>query len=158
MWVVMGVLAFTVVSSFILLVLATRNPPQLAVEDYTRIAEISAAERSRDRRARELGLSLALDFTARPDGSRRVTARIGSTAAAALPDRLVLRARHLTSADRDAEAVLTGSSGIYEGTVELDDSGYELVVEDLAASWRLRGRIAGLVSRLELQASPAPGG
>ena len=60
MWVVMGVLGFTFIASFILVLIASQNQPDLVVEDYSRIAEITAAQDMQAKRARELGMNAVL--------------------------------------------------------------------------------------------------
>ncbi|MEE4184796.1 MAG: FixH family protein [Gammaproteobacteria bacterium] len=151
-WIVLGVLAFTVVSSFILLVLALQNPPQMVVEDYTTIAETSARELQRDKRAQQLGLQAAVEFVANPGGGYQASARLDSAGLLPAPQRLRLRVKHSTLTALDSDILLERTTGAYAGTVNLPDSPFDLFIEDEAGTWRLSGRLPGPVSRVEMEA------
>lgn len=157
-WIVLGVLAFTVVSSFVLLGLAVRNPPQMVVDDYTTIAETSARELERDKRAQQLGLQAAVEFAANPGGGYRASARIESAGLMPAPPRLRLRVKHSTLTALDSDILLQRAKDAYAGVVDLPDSPFDLFIEDEAGTWRLAGRLPGPVSRVEMHAlgQPAP--
>lgn len=153
-WVVLGVLGFTFVSSFVLLFLAAQNPPEMVVEDYTAITEISAQERARDLQAKALGLSAVIEFDASEVNTR---VRLSSSTGYRVPDALVLRIKHSTRASFDAAINLQRNGTDYTGSVTLPASPFALFIEDPERTWRLSARLPGPVSRLELEALPTDG-
>jgi len=151
-WIVLGVLAFTIVSSIALLILAATNPPQMVVDDYTAITEISARERERDQRAQALGLTATVEFKAIEGTQFAVSAGVQSRKAAPLPAELALRVKHSTLTALDRDVLLKKVRGRYQGTVELPMTPFDLHIADPDGSWRLVARLPGPVSRLELEA------
>lgn len=156
-WVVLGVLGFTFFSSFALLFLAANNQPEMVVDDYTAIAEISAQESAREARAQELGLTAVIEFainTAGDGSATEATVRLTAQSDYATPATLQLRIKHSTRAALDRTALLEQRGNAYVGSVAVPPSPFTLIIGDIERSWRLSARLPGPVSRLELESVP----
>lgn len=146
-WLVILLPACAVVASFATLYIAAKNPPEMAVADYSNIESIAADQQARDRRAAELGMSAQLEFS-----GTRVTAIVRSDDLATLPQALILRVRHSTTSQFDQLAKLTGNQGIYTGVVTLPSGAYDVHLEDSDRTWRLSTRVVGQPDAIVLEA------
>jgi len=149
-WFIMVPPFCAIVGSMITIWLAVSNPPQLAVEDYSRIEEINARNVQLTSKAVELGLTaearlLKLDGSDNRDV--KVVLSSDTTEAAEIPSELLLRLTHATKPEFDRESllVLDSSSGqpVYRGTVEARAAKYTIQLEDLAGTWRLTSELYG---------------
>lgn len=137
-WLVIGILGFTMVASFGLLYLAMANAPDLSVADYSRIESIAAEEQSRRARATELGLKAAIEFN--NTNPARIIVKVEALEQPEWTDSLRLRVVHTTLPAFDSESVLRGANGSYAGFVTLPPGSFQLVLEDMSGTWQLSQR------------------
>jgi hypothetical protein len=153
-WMIIGLLGITMLASFALLYVASTNAPELVVDDYTNIAEISAQTRARDKRAAELGLSAAVLFepanTAVP--TMKIQVQLKATEALPWPSRITVKTINSTLAALDTQTELTGHDGLYSGNLSLPSNTYDLHIEDPERTWRLSKRATGQIRQLDLSA------
>jgi hypothetical protein len=134
------------------LYIAATNPPELAIEDYESIQQISADQVARDNRASELELAAELLTTADTGNAGQAEIELQMTAGApgmVWPDEVVLRVVHSTLGALDARTMLTGHSGHYSGRLDLPNGAYDLHIEDIGRNWRLSQRVSGMPARIE---------
>lgn len=131
------------------------GPPSLVVDDYAKIGLVYAEERSRDRRAAELGVVARLHWV-RDTGS--VTLAV--TELDDPPERMALLLAHPTRQRSDLRTVVRrDSAGVYRGRLPSDaptPRGRRYVqlapVGTDAGDWRLTGELAADQSELTLRA------
>ena len=146
-WMIIFLPACAVAASFATLYIAARNPPEMAVTDYTSIEAIAAEQQARDQRAGELGISAQIEFS-----GKSVVARVQSYDRTTLPPVLSLRIQHSTTAQFDQSTNLAGDQGIYTGSITLPSGAYDLHLEDPERSWRLSARVSGQPETVMLEA------
>lgn len=146
-WFVIALLVATMLASFTMLFIATMNAPDLVIEDYANIDELTQKTRQQDRRAAELNLSAVVYVD---DANVRI--ELSSDADIALPDSLIVRARNSTLAELDTRAELARSGTGYAGELSLPDNAYDLLVEDPLGNWRLSKRMFGRPAQTTLSA------
>lgn len=148
--------AATVVGGFVTLWLAGSGPA-LVVDDYGQIGKVTAQRAARDERAAELGLNARVTIDSAPGGadSTVVVELSRADAAGELPGLVALRAVHPTRADLDAEALLSGSRGRYEGRIPRRPGRLYLQLTDVDRTWRLVGELPPGAVQLALE--PAAG-
>ena len=100
-------------------------PPELVVESYANIDELTEKTRAQDRAAAELGLVADVRTTA-----GTISIGLRGNEQARLPTSLIVYARNSTRAELDSKAELSGIDGIYEGAIALPDNAYDLRIED----------------------------
>jgi hypothetical protein len=155
-WFLIALPLTAVIASFTTLYIAVTNAPELVIEDYTRIAEISAAQLDRDRQATKFDLRATVSFSASHDPALQlVTVSLSGNSAATLPAVLTLKTVHSTVAERDTSTTLTGSAGHYSGEMVLLTGTYNLHIEDPERSWKLSARSFGQPATLQLVSLPA---
>jgi uncharacterized protein with GYD domain len=71
---------------------------------------------------------------------------------AALPANIDLRIQHSTTARFDSNARLTGSEGVYTGSVALPTGSYDIHLEAPDRSWRLSTRASGNIDEMTIAA------
>ena len=81
-WFVIGLLVVTMLASFAMLYVAMNNAPDLVVEDYANIEQLTEQTREQDQRAAELGLSAELSIDVAAGNSAVLVLRSSSTAMA----------------------------------------------------------------------------
>lgn len=155
-WFLIALPLTAVIASFTTLFIAVTNAPELVIDDYTRIGELSAAQLDRDRHATELGLHATVNFSEASDPtSQLVTVSLGGNSSTKFPAQLTLRVVHSTLAALDQRAELTGSAGHYSGAIPLLKGAYDLHIEDPERSWKLSIRANGQPTTLQLVSLPA---
>lgn len=138
LWVVFGVLAFTVVASFFLLFVAFRGHEPEMPAHYQREGAGLDADLARATEAQRLGARVALDFSS----SGLLTARLSfEDPAQPMPGALELRLTHATRPELDQSVRLTGAGeiGSYVARFATLPPGRWRVQVGNDASWRLRG-------------------
>ena len=105
-WLVIFLPLCAVVASFVTLYIAATNPPELAIEDYESIQQISADQVARDNRATELKLSAELLTAAETGDAGNAAVELQMTAGApgmVWPDEVMLRVVHSTLSAMDTQ-------------------------------------------------------
>jgi hypothetical protein len=153
-WMIIGLLGITMIASFALLYTASTNAPDLVVDDYTNIHEISLQTAARDKRAAELGLTAVVSFEAVSSASStmNIQVQLKSSEAFAWPERISVKTVNSTLAALDTRTELTGRDGIYTGILALPSNTYDLHIEDPERTWRLAKRVTGPTRALNLSA------
>jgi hypothetical protein len=153
-WFIMIPPAASVVAGLLTFYLAGKAP-SMVVDDYGRIAMVTAERAEREQRASELGLSARINFLgSTAQNLRSVTVTLAQKAGdAAWPERLKLDLVHPTLSERDATSVLAGSGGRYTGTIGNPQGRYYISLTDIAGTWRLTGEFWGRGDSLELEAA-----
>jgi hypothetical protein len=153
-WMIIGLLGITMIASFALLYTASTNAPDLVVDDYTNIHEISLQTAARDKRAVELGLTAAVSFEAVNSASStlNIQVQLKTSEAFVWPDFIIVKTVNSTLAALDTRTELTGRDGIYTGILDLPRNTYDLHIEDLERTWRLTQRVTGPTLELNLSA------
>jgi hypothetical protein len=146
-WMIIFLPACAVAASFATLYIAARNPPEMAVTDYTSIEAIAAEQTARDQRARELGISAQIEFS-----GETVAAKVISNELADLPPVLTLRVQHSTTAEFDRRTNLASDGSVYTGSIALPSGAYDLHLEDPKRTWRLSARVSGRPDTIALEA------
>lgn len=123
-----------VIGGLLTVVIAVRNADSLVVDDYARIGRAFDVDQSRDRRARQLGVTATLRLD-RANGLVELTVR-GVPAQA-----LELKLIHPTDAAGDRRLSLDPDpQGHYAGTLGPSDAGRrEVEIASPDQGWRLRG-------------------
>ena len=147
-WFVIGLLVVTMLASFAMLYVAMNNAPDLVVEDYANIEQLTEQTREQDQRAAELGLSAELSIDVAAGNSAVLVLRSSSTQQ--WPTTITVRTVNSTLASLDTNAVLSGTDGHYTGTLQLPGNAYDLHIEDPERTWRLSARLSGQPSRVTL--------
>jgi hypothetical protein len=150
-WLIMIPPASAVVAGFITAWLAGA-PPALVVDDYSEIAMATEQQRSRDRRAGELGVfaqvELARDTLS--DLTRIELLLSASESGYRLPDQLQLRLIHPTDELKDQVVIMDGRDGRFAAVVDSLQTRFYLQLEDLEGQWRLVGELPAAARRIEL--------
>jgi hypothetical protein len=155
-WFIIALPTTAVIASFATLFIAVTNAPDLVIEDYTRIGEISMAQLDRDRRATELDLHATVTFRATDNPQQQLLSiRLRGNDNARLPARIILKSVHSTLPSLDVEAELASSDGYYSGIFPLLIGTYNLHIVDPERSWKLSARSSGQPVTLELASLPA---
>ena len=143
--------ASAVVAGFITAWLAG-PPPALVVDDYSEIAMASEQQRSRDRRAAELGVIAQIQLApdTQPDLTRVELLLSASEAGYRLPEQLQLRLIHPTNELKDQVVIMDGRNGRFAAIVDSLQTRFYLQLEDLDGQWRLVGELAAGARRIEL--------
>ena len=128
-----------VIGGLLTVLIAVRNADSLVVEGYARIGRAFDVDQSRDRRARELGVTATLRLD-RANGLVELTVR-GVPA-----QRLELKLIHPTDAAGDRRLGLApvdaGADGRYVGTLSDPDAVRRTVeIASPGQGWRLRGEL-----------------
>ncbi|MDR2174077.1 MAG: FixH family protein [Burkholderiales bacterium] len=134
-WVVIGMLSFIVVASFVTLGIAIWSYDGLVAEDYYKKGLTINRVLVREERSAALGLSASL--IASPDDEMAQVVLQSSVAAFTPPQVLHLRAEHSRSPGQDLEAKLIPvEDGVYSGHFAAPTEGrWEIVLE--GDDWRL---------------------
>jgi hypothetical protein len=153
-WFIMSIPAASVVGGLLTFYLAG-GEPSMVVDDYGRIAMVTAQRAARDERAEQLGLNARLSFTGTPDqGIELTTVSLKQgIKTGELPGSLLLQLIHPTRSEMDRSINLAGSDGIYAGRLERPPGRYYISISDPDETWRLTGNLSAGTSALELQAS-----
>ncbi len=152
-WFIMLPPAGAVIGGFVSFFLAG-GPPSLVVDDYGKIAMVTAQRATRDKLASELGLGARIEISRGDDDSiARLSIRLdGIQPAAGMPDYLHLRLIHPTLEALDSEAMLAETGGRYTGTISRADSRLYLQLTDSKEVWRLTGELRPEDTVIELTA------
>lgn len=137
-WFVIALLVATMLASFMMLFIATLNAPDLVIEDYANIDELTEKTRQQDRRAAELNLTATVYVD-----QAAVRVELNSDTMTVMPDTVIVRARNSTLAELDTQAELTRSGETYAGELSLPGNAYDLLIEDPLGDWRLSKRMFG---------------
>ena len=137
-WLIIGLLGATMLASFGMLFLAATNAPDLVIEDYANIEELTNKTRAQDQLAADLGLEAVV----RSNGTA-VQVVLTSTNDRPLPATIVIRTHNSTRAALDTQSMLQGAEGYYGGTLQFPDNAYDLHIEDTDSTWRLSKRMFG---------------
>lgn len=140
-----ALLVSTMMASFAMLFVASTNPPELVVESYANIDELTEKTRLQDQAAAELELTAGV----RIDGTV-ISVELSGNEQAVLPASLVVYARNSTRAELDSKAELQGMNGLYQGVIALPDNAYDLRITDPEGNWRLSKRLIGQPSFTEI--------
>lgn len=138
LWVVFGVLAFTVVASAFLVFAAFRGHDPEMPADYHWEGAGLEADLARATEARRLGARVTLDFSS----SGLLKADVSFVdPGQAIPTAVELRLTHATLPERDRAVRLTGGgeAGRYVARFEALPPGHWLVQVGDGSTWRLRG-------------------
>ena len=146
-WFIIGLLVVTMMASFAMLFIAMKNAPELVIENYSNIEELTEQTRTQDKRATELGLSAMVYVE-----NRQLAIDMNSNDNSGLPTSIIVRTANSTMASLDSRAEMTGNNGRYVGELALPANGYDLHIEDPAGSWRLSKRVFGVPETIELKA------
>lgn len=149
LWPIIGVPAFAVVASAILLVLAIRDAdPELPAHYYIEGRELDA-DLARAQRALDLGVRTELRFER--SGDVVATLSFAAAAAANAPAALDLRLTHATQPAQDRVLSLQrGADGRYSARAPALVGGPWLVQIADGDVWRLRGRLEGAAGTLRM--------
>ncbi len=157
-WFIMALPAAAVVAGFITLYLAG-GEPAMVVDDYGRIAMVTARRAERTQRATELGLSARLTFRVEPGrGIQSIQVILEQAAGEGhegkdnWPGSLLLELVHPTRSELDRAVELAGSLGRYAGDVERPPGRYYVLLGDAGGTWRLTGELADGAAGMELDA------
>jgi hypothetical protein len=141
-WVMLGIPAFAVVASMLLIIESVRSkdpelPAEYAIEGRALETDFDAAER-----AHSAGITLTVDYV----GSNRLRVRAAANDANTLPRSLELRFTHMTQAARDRRVVLQREAmNVYVADfAPLERGRWLLQVDakpDASAPWILRKRL-----------------
>lgn len=153
-WFIMSIPAASVIGGLLTFYLAG-GEPSMVVDDYGRIAMVTAQLAQRDKRAEQLGLNARLTFAVTADqGVQLITVNLKQrTEADELPASLLLQLVHPTLSELDRSIELVGSEGLYAGRMERPPGRYYVSLSDTEESWRLTGNLSAGTSSLELRAS-----
>jgi hypothetical protein len=147
LWVVFGILAFTMVASFFLIYVAIRGADPQMPAYYPREGASLDADLQRATAAREIGARVTLDFAT--PGLVRVRLRF-TDAAHPAPASLLLRLTHATLPDLDRTIALradaTGSGFVHR--IEPLAAGHWLVDVAEGNHWRVRGQFTAPATSL----------
>lgn len=140
-WLVLGLLAFGVMMSAVMVITAIRNPPSLVTGDYAELGKVLVDTHRRADRAQQLGLagrvSLEDSEVDRPQWKLELQYLPEFQPA----DRLLMLIQHPTDVGRDRQVVLLESSpGIYQAGAEHWPSRGRIIVSDLEQSWWISAR------------------
>jgi len=139
-WFIMVPPACAILGSAITIWLALSNPPQLVVEDYTRIEEINELNRRMSEAAQALNLTATVELEKLAGGNgRNISATLQSNDSAALPTEILLKLMHVSSEAFDRSTLLVLDGDTYRGTVDMQAAKYTIGLEDTASTWRLSG-------------------
>lgn len=146
-WLIIGILAWGVVSSAITLTVAVSNPPQIMTGDYQRLGKLLVDTHRRADRAEALGLSAEL---AAVDGRWLLDLRAAEPGH--LPEQVLMRYQHPSDAAQDRQIVFRrvpdgGYSAPFAG---LPGRG-RVIVSDLDQSWWISARLAADTTSVELR-------
>jgi len=152
-WFIMAFPAASVVGGLLTFYLAG-GEPAMVVDDYGRIAMVTARRAERTQRAADLGLSARLTFMA--ESGIQVALEQNAVEGAEGPDywpgSLLLELVHPTRSELDREVELAGSLGRYAGDVDRPPGRYYVLLSDASGTWRLTGELADGAAGLELDA------
>ena len=151
-WLLMLPPAASVAAGFALLYFAVREPAPLAVDDYSRIEEISREESREDQRAAELRLEARLHLSADARGGTRVAVELGGDVGTP-PPTLVLRLRHARSETADRTLKLDYDGREYVGRTDLATGRYDFEVTTDDREWRLAGVVSDAPTTVRVSAS-----
>jgi len=151
-WALMLPPLLSVIGGVTMIVLATRTPSALVVEDYARIEELTAARFALDRAAAELGLEATLSFAAEP---ARVEVALAAAADVERPRALLLHLRHATNPAEDHDVRLVRFGEIYTAEVEFSPGRYGVELVSGDGSWRLSSGVVRLPGRIGMRAQAA---
>lgn len=135
-WLVAAPPIAAVIGGLLTVVIAVRNADSLVVDDYARVGRAFDADRSRDRRARALGVTATLRVDRR-DGA--VELAVQSVPARTLDLKLI----HPTDASGDRQISLSpDEQGRYVGNLGgLDTFRRQVEIASPEQGWRLRGKL-----------------
>ncbi|GAB4359368.1 MAG: hypothetical protein Kow0073_18280 [Immundisolibacter sp.] len=144
-WLVAAPPLAAVVGGLMTVWIAMHHADALVVDDYARIGRAFELDQSRDRRARSLGVSAALQLD-RASGAFTLSVR-GVPAQA-----LELKLLHPTDPAGDRRLTVSPDpDGRYSGHLEpLDATRRELEIASLQQGWRLRGVLPAGAGELQL--------
>ena len=151
-WFVIALPASSVVAGLVTLYLAGAAPA-MVVDDYGRIAMVTAQRAERSQRAEELGMAAELSFS---DG-QSVNIRLARRAdLGAWPDTLYLQLIHPTRAERDVTLQLSGIRNNYSANLARPEGRYYVSLHDEEGVWRLTGELSSKRDSLALNAGDGP--
>jgi hypothetical protein len=139
-WLLMLPPGASVVAGFTLLYFALHSPAPLAVDDYSRIEEISHEESQADERAADRGLEATLRLTAGERGATEFAVEVAGNIGA-LPPTLELKLRHAGNAAADRALVLRYDGREYVGSTDLAAGRYDFELAPGDRAWRLAGAV-----------------
>lgn len=147
-WLLMAGPAVVIVAGFATLYLAVTTDDGLVVDDYYKQGLAINATLAREDRARALGLSATVEFSAQRNG---VQVRLAGLAGR--PARLRLRLVHPTRAGRDQSVMLAATlAEVYAAALKPVEPGtWQVVIEDDVAGWRLAGTLLPDQDRLAMR-------
>lgn len=144
-WLILGILAWGIVSSLITMSVAVRNPPQMQTGDYAQLGKALVDTHRRADRAGELGLAGDLRLA---DGQWMLELR--SRPEAGPGDRLLMRIQHPADAGRDRQILLRmARPGQYLAVAEDWPSRGRIIVSDLEQTWWISSTFEAHESGLE---------
>jgi hypothetical protein len=151
-WFIMALPATAVVAGLTTWYLAVSSAPAMVVDDYGRIAMVTAARAERSKRAEQLGLSAQLSFNVTTaDESSPLSVSLEQLAANNdWPDSLLLQLVHPTLSARDLTVEMTGQDGEYTAVLQRPVGRYYVSLSDKASTWRLTGELLADATGLEL--------
>lgn len=137
-----------VIGGLLTVAIAVRNADSLVVDDYARIGRAFDVDQSRDRRARQLGVTATLRVD-RAHGTVQIT--VGGVPAQALELKLI----HPTDAAGDRRLSLgPDADGRYAGTLTAFDAvRREVEIASPVQGWRLRGELPAGATQARLAPS-----
>lgn len=149
-WLVLGLLAFGVTMSTIMVASAIRNPPSLVTGDYAQLGKALVDTHRRADRAGELGLAGNLRLV---DGFWMLELR--SRPEARPGDRLLMRIQHPTDAGRDRQVLLRmAEPGKYRAAADAWPSRGRIIVSDPEQTWWISSTFEAHESGLEAMLVP----
>ena len=150
--------AAAVAGGVMMLVLATRAPTALVVDDYARIEDLTQIRFDRDRQAAVLGLVARLQFSAAPS---RIDVTLTGQTGFDTPRWLLLSLQHATDPEADLEIELSRTDNLFGAALEFRPGRYRLELMPPDRSWRLGGSMRPADRQVRLQpqnvASKIPG-
>lgn len=135
-WFLMLPPALSIAGGVAMVVLATKTPSTLVVEDYARIEELTSERFERDREAARLRLSAEVAFE-RDAG--RIELVLSAPVSMESSSGLILALRHASNPARDLELNLVRRGERFVADAEIAPGNYYLELMPAGREWRLGG-------------------
>jgi hypothetical protein len=137
-WFLIALPGSVVIASVATIIIATRNPDSIVVDDYYKAGLAINRNLSREQLASHLGIQSRLTINDKQQATITLTAKKG-----AIPAELTLKFMHPTLADRDQVILLSRIDSVtFSGNIEPLSSGtWNIAIESAEPSWRIQERI-----------------
>jgi len=138
-WFLIALPGSVVIASIATIIIATRNPDSVVIDDYYKAGLAINRDLSREQQAERLNIKSTLQLS-QANGDVSI---IVEAAEHARPQQLQLQLMHPTLSDRDQAIILQRSTDTaYSGSIApLKPGTWNIIVESSSPSWRIQHRI-----------------